>query len=60
MTRPDICTNEMLEYLDKLRKSGITNMILAGTYIKDDFELTRKEANTILTYWMKTFGKETR
>jgi len=58
--RPDVCTDEMLEYLDDLRESGVTNMFGAGSYLEDAFGLDRREAKDVLQYWMKTFGKENR
>ena len=35
--RPDIVTDEHLEYLDDLRESGVTNMFGAGSYLEDNF-----------------------
>jgi hypothetical protein len=46
--------------LDALRESGITNMFGAGSYLQEEFGLTRAEARAILVYWMQTFGHETR
>ena len=61
MERPDCCTDDMLEYLDDLRESGITNMFGAGSYVEEEYpQLKRREAGEILSYWMETFGKETR
>lgn len=74
-TRPEFCTDEMLEYLDDLRESGVTNMLGAGRYLDGRFPdlwIGRGEAEmpqthrsslrarTVLTYWMKTFGEATR
>lgn len=56
MIRPDYCTDEMLEYLDELRKSGETNMFGAVPYIREQFpELGETSAALVLVYWMKTF-----
>ena len=61
MERPDCCTDDMLEYLDDLRESGETNMCGARKYIQEEYpELKGREAGEILSYWMETFGKETR
>ncbi len=49
---------EMFIYLNDLRDSGITNMFGAGTYLKDAFEIDRKEANRVLTLWMQNFNQE--
>lgn len=60
-TRPAFITDEHLEFLDDLRESGATNMFGARPYLKRFFrKLKDDEAATILSYWMKTFGKETR
>jgi len=59
-SRTDIVTDEQLEYLDDLRESGIVNMFGASPYVRDEFDLTKKEAREVLSYWMKTFGKEAR
>ena len=47
---------ELLEYLDELRESGQTNMYGAGTYLRDDYGLTRKLAGDVIGYWMRTFS----
>lgn len=67
--RPKECTDEMLEYLDDLRDSGETNMFGAGSYLEEEFpELagnggsfhSSKATHSVLSYWMKTFGKDDR
>ncbi len=58
--RPENVTDEHLEFLDDLRESGVTNMFGAGAYVQDEFDVSRDEAGDILSYWMKTFGKEDR
>lgn len=55
--RPEIVTNLHLVYLDELRRSGVTNMFGAGSYLEDEFGLSRDEARTVLGYWMKTFAE---
>lgn len=55
--KPEIVTEEHLDYLDDLRESGIINMFGAGGYIQREFRVGKKEADTILRYWMKTFGE---
>ena len=56
MEKPEIVTDDHLEYLDNLRESGVTNMYGAGAYLKKSFMLSQKEASAILVYWMETFG----
>ena len=45
------------EFLDILRESGLTNMFGAGTYIQDRFGVTKYDANRFLTKWMETFSE---
>jgi hypothetical protein len=61
MERPEIVTDEMLEFLDDLRDSGVTNMYGAAPYLKDEFyDLSMIEAREVTSYWMKTFGNPLR
>ena len=56
--RPTVVEDSHLTYLDDLRESGVTNMFGAGQYIEATFsELNRREASTILGYWMESFGE---
>lgn len=55
--RPEYATDELLEYLDELRISGVTNMFGAGAYLREEFALSRNEANIALAYWMTTFAE---
>ena len=45
----------IFEYLDDLRESGVTNMYGAGSYVRDEFGLSRREAGDLLVEWMTTF-----
>ena len=56
-TRPEVCTDEMLDYLDTLRESAVTNMFGAAPWVQNAFDLTRDEARAVLSYWMRTFGE---
>ena len=38
--RPEGLTDEMLEYLDMLRESAVTNMFGAAPYLQDEFGMT--------------------
>jgi len=58
--RPEVVTDEHLEFLDELRESGITNMYGATPYIEQKFRASRKDALVILGYWMESFGDEKR
>lgn len=48
---------EMFEYLDTLRESGVTNMFGAGQYLQQAFDIDRREAKSVLLEWMKTYGQ---
>jgi len=48
---------EMFQYLDDLRESGVVNMFGATPYLQDEFGLDKHEARAILCEWMKTFGE---
>lgn len=53
--RPTIVTDKHLTFLDKLRESGKTNMFGAGSYVQERFGVSRKDASTIVVYWMQSF-----
>ena len=57
--RPDIVKDEYLAYLDDLRDAGATNMFGAGSYLQEEFGLEKRDARTILYYWMETFRTKT-
>ena len=54
----EVFNNEetMFEFLDDLRGSGETNMFGASPYLVYEFDLTRKQANAVLTKWMRTYA----
>jgi len=49
---------EMFDYLDTLRESGVVNMFGATPYVQEAFDLTRAEARAILKEWMENYGKK--
>ena len=55
--RPDVVSDAHLTYLDKLQKSGKTNMFGAGAYVQQRFGVDRKTASTIVVYWMQSFDE---
>ena len=55
MSRPEIVTNDHLQFLNELRESGETNMFEAGEYLVDEYEISKKDARIILKYWMESF-----
>ena len=49
--------NEYWIYLEKLRRSGVTNMFGAAPYLMDEFELEYNDARDILIDWMKNYNR---
>lgn len=54
--RPELATDEVLEWIDDLRESGVTNMLGAAPYIENEFDMDIKDARNVLSYWMHTFS----
>ena len=50
--------NKYWIFLEKLRRSGITNMFCAAPYLEERFNLSQKEATAILGEWMKKYNPE--
>ena len=46
---------QYFDYLEQLRKSGVTNMFGAGPYLQQEFGLTKREARDILMKWMGSY-----
>lgn len=49
--------NNVFEYLDKLRESGITNMFGAVPFIQEEFGFDYETSKAHLLKWMKTFAE---
>ena len=47
---------EMFDYLENLRESGVTNMFGAAPYLKDAFDISMLDAKQILLEWMENHG----
>ena len=45
-------------YLEKLRRSGATNMWGAGSYLAQEFNIPLPIANGILADWMKNYSQD--
>lgn len=43
---------EYIDFLLDLQKSGVTNMLGAGPYLQDAFDISRIEAKRITRDWM--------
>jgi len=50
MTKEDI-----FEYLDALRESGVTNMWGAPAYLQQEFNMNKQEARDYFFEWMNNF-----
>lgn len=48
--------NKYWIYLEELRRSGVTNMYGAGSYLADEFGLSTNEAASILADWMRNYN----
>lgn len=44
-------------YLEKLRRSGITNMYGAGPYLASAFGISSRQARQILADWMHNYNR---
>jgi len=51
-----VAKEEVFDYLDVLRLSGVTNMFGASPYIEEMFGLGRKQSGALLVEWMRTFS----
>lgn len=48
----------VMEFLNRLRESGATNMFGATPYVEEEFGLNKSEARRILSLWMSNFNDE--
>ena len=53
----EIEKQEMFEYLDTLRESGVVNMFGAAPYLQEAFDMKKADAQEILKEWMENYGK---
>jgi len=44
-------------FLERLRRSGATNMFGATPYLREAFGISEKEATTILLEWMNNYDQ---
>jgi hypothetical protein len=47
--------DEVFEYLEDLRVSGVTNMFGARPYLVEEFGFEKQEAGEYLSAWMKSY-----
>ena len=50
--------SEYWVFLEKLRRSGVTNMYGAGPYLESAFGLSSREARAVLVDWMKNYDPD--
>jgi hypothetical protein len=48
---------EMFDYLDVLRETGVTNMLGAAPYLQNAFGIEKSEAKVVLLEWMKNYAQ---
>jgi hypothetical protein len=48
----------MFDFLNDLRKSGVTNMFGASPYLVDRFDVDKYEATKVLSKWMENFNED--
>lgn len=48
-------SDDVKQYLNDLRDSGVTNMWGAGAYLQRDFGMTRYQARDALLVWIESF-----
>lgn len=54
-----VVEKEVMEFLNDLRITGVTNMFGAGPYVKEEYpELSQKEIREIQSLWMNNFNEE--
>lgn len=49
---------KQFDYLNTLRKCGVTNMFGAAPYLAREFEINMSTAKKVLTEWMENFNEE--
>ena len=49
--------NKYWLYLERLRRSGVTNMYGAAPYLMDEFGLRKNDAIKVLADWMRNYNR---
>lgn len=58
LTKEEIEQNkDYFNFLENLRKSGVTNMFGAGPYLEVAFTMLPKKADAILGLWMDNYSQ---
>ena len=50
--------NKYWIFLEKLRRSGVTNMYGAGPYLQNAFGMSRNDARAVLADWMRSYNRD--
>ena len=50
--------NKYWIFLEKLRRSGVTNMYGAGPYLQNAFGMSRNDARVVLADWMRSYNRD--
>ena len=48
---------DIFDYLDDLRESGVVNMFMAPKMVEEDFGITLQEARKAFVAWTEQFGE---
>lgn len=48
--------NKYWIFLERLRRSGVTNMYGAAPYLQEAFGMSSKDAQTVLLEWMRHYN----
>ena len=48
---------EVFEFLDNLRESGVTNMLGSGPYIQIAYGVSKSEAKELFLAWVEQFDE---
>jgi len=48
---------EMFKFLNSLRRSGVINMFGAGSYLRVQFGISKRDARFVLQDWMQSFDE---
>ena len=48
---------EMFKFLNSLRRSGVINMFGAGSYLRVQFAISKRDPRFVLQEWMQNFDE---
>jgi len=51
-------TDEMFRFLNQLREDGSINMFGASPVLEEMYDISRKEARTVLSQWMEWVSQD--